>query len=57
MVAQEYKESQVRKVKLEKRVKRVKVGKEENKAFRESKDHKYVSLLIVASFTLFGIGY
>ena len=40
MVALDYKESQVRKVKLEKRVKEVKPEKEENKAFRESKDHK-----------------
>ena len=44
MVALDYKESWVRKVKLGKRVKKVKLGKEENRGFRENKDHKYVFL-------------
>ena len=42
MAAPVYKGSQVKKVKLEKKVKRVKPEKGGNKAFKESKDYKYI---------------
>ena len=46
MVALDYKGSQGRKVKLEKEVKRVKLEKEGNKAFRENKDCKYINVTV-----------